>query len=250
MRQRLLLVICLSWFSAVTSYADEIQVLSANNFRQLITAASPSFERTSGHRLVISFASTRGIIDLIKDSKPFDVVLVEDETVAALESQGAVARGSKRVLAIAEMVLMTRPENRVSANTVDELRTVLRRAKSIAYPNPSGGGLSGSLFARILSENALGEMVADKAKWGKNTADVVRMVEQKEVEIGASQRSETRTDVLVFASLPQSLGADVKLSGALSSRAQGSLPAAALLDYLSSSAAGEFITASRLKLVR
>ena len=74
-------------------------------------------------------------------------------------------------------------------------------------------------------------------KLGKNTADVVRMVEQNEAEIGASQRSETRTNVLVFATLPQGLGADVVLSGAISARAKASQPAMALLEFLSSAAA-------------
>jgi molybdate transport system substrate-binding protein len=231
------------------STAEEVRVLSANNFRPLISSAGTAIETATKSTLSIVYDSTGGVQRRVGAGEVYDLILVEDGVIGALEAQGRITLGSRRRIAKAVMVLVVKPERKLTTNSAAEFRRAIEDARAIAFPSPQQGGLSGPVFARILNAAGFNDITAPKFIFARNTADTIRMVEAGEAEIGASQFNEIRTSKLRFVDIPAALGSEIYLSGGVMTSGSASKKEAAqsILDFLSSPKAAKYIEDNRLR---
>jgi molybdate transport system substrate-binding protein len=115
--------------------ADDLNIAVAANFLGTLQQLAPLFEKSSGHHLVISSASSGQLYGQIKQGAPFDVFLSADSNrPKQLESDGLAVPGSRFTYAIGTLVLWSPREG-----VVDRDCKVLRSAKlhmlAIADPN-------------------------------------------------------------------------------------------------------------------
>ena len=86
--------------------ADTIRVAVAANFKPTLEALSHQFEHDTGHKVLISSASTGSLYNQIKNGAPFDLFLSGDERrPKMLDKQGVILKGSRRTYALGQLVL-------------------------------------------------------------------------------------------------------------------------------------------------
>ncbi len=104
-----------------TAHAEPVRVAVAANFAPALKALAPEFEKSSGHRLVLSAGATGKLYAQIKNGAPFDVFLAADEqTAIRLEQEGDAVTDTRFTYAIGKLVLWS-----AQSGLVDEQGQVL-----------------------------------------------------------------------------------------------------------------------------
>src|SRR5450830_329339 len=124
--------------------AAEIKVMSANGLQEVMENLGPKFERVSGHKLAITFATEGGVVKLVQDGKPTDVVIVTGEGIDNLVKYGNAAAGNVTVIAHGEIAVAVRKgAPKPDIWSLEALKRTLLAAKSITYIDPALGSESG-----------------------------------------------------------------------------------------------------------
>jgi molybdate transport system substrate-binding protein len=68
--------------------AADLKVLSAGALRLLMQELAPDFEKTSGNRLVLDFATAGGVEQRIAAGEAVDVAILTEPRIKTLEGDG------------------------------------------------------------------------------------------------------------------------------------------------------------------
>jgi molybdate transport system substrate-binding protein len=156
--------------AASAADADEVTLLSAAVMKPALTELIGEFERTTGHKLTISYDSAGEVRKRIQGGETADVAIIQKPSVEALAQQGKVVAGTVVTLArsgVAVGVPAGRPKPDISS--VDALKRSLLAAKSIAYPDASLGHASGVHFRGVMDRLDITKEIDAKAKLMKGT---------------------------------------------------------------------------------
>jgi molybdate transport system substrate-binding protein len=167
--------------------AAEIKVLSAVAMRPALDDLAPQFERTTGHKLTISYAVAGELRKRIEDGEPGDMTILPTPWFEPLLTQGKITAGSQVILARSTVGISVRagaPKPDISS--VEAVRRSLLAAKSIVYADPAKGGASGVHFVRVLEKLGIVEEMKPKTVLvpGAGAAEVAA---RGEAEIAVSQ---------------------------------------------------------------
>jgi len=116
----------------------------------LMQELAPDFEKTSGNRLVLDFATACGVEQRIAAGEAVDVAILTEPRIKTLEGDGKIARESVALIgraAIGVAVKKGMPHPDISS--VAGFRRSLLVARSVAYTDPASGGTSGIHLAKI-----------------------------------------------------------------------------------------------------
>jgi molybdate transport system substrate-binding protein len=171
----------------LAAQAAEIKVLSAVAVRSALDDLAPKFERTSGHKVTISYATAGELRNRIQGGEFGDMTILPKPAFEPLVTQGRIVSGNTAVFARSSVGVSVRvgaPKPDISS--VDAVRRSLLAAKSIVYADPSKGGASGIHFVRVLERLGIVEEMKPKTKLipGAGAAEVVA---RGEAEIAVSQ---------------------------------------------------------------
>jgi molybdate transport system substrate-binding protein len=133
-------------------------------------------------------------------------------------------------------------------STPEAVKKMLLAAKSVGYPNPSGGAAAGVSFDATLKQLGIAEQMEPKLKRAQGGAGAMKMAAQGEVEIGLTFMSEMEDPGIdVVGALPKSISPPTSLVGFISAHAKDPSAAKKLLDYLSSKEAAAAYKAQRMQ---
>src|SRR5262249_18740959 len=117
--------------------AAEIKVLCSNGLREVLLDLAPEFERTSGHKLNMTFGLAAAFKQKIEAGEAFDVVVLVPRLLDDVVKQGKVTAGSRAVIARAGNGLAIRAgAPRPDINTPETFRPTPLNPNSIPYPKP------------------------------------------------------------------------------------------------------------------
>jgi molybdate transport system substrate-binding protein len=150
--------------------------LSAVVMRPVLGEIVVEFERTTGYKVAIDFATAGILRDRIRSGEVADVTILPRPTMDALLKEAKIAPGSEVILARGTVGVAVRagaPKPDISS--VEEFRRSLLAAKSVVYADPAQGGASGIHFARVLDRLGIAEEMKPKTKLipGAGAAEVV-----------------------------------------------------------------------------
>jgi len=141
--------------------AAEIRVLSIP-FKAPLDELGPQFERTTGHKLIIKYAPSAPLRQLIDNGEPFDVVVIFPNLIDELIKQGKVAAGTRVDIARAGLGLaVTKGASKPDMSSTEAFKRALLSAKSIAY---AAQGPSGIYFVSLLERLGIGAEIKPKLK--------------------------------------------------------------------------------------
>ena len=228
----LILFLCLFASQAI---AAEVQVAVAANFAAPMKQIAEAFEKSSGHKAVLSIASTGKFYAQITNGAPFDVLLsADDETPARLEAEGAAVAGTRFTYAVGRLVLWSATPDGVDASGSVLMKGGFKRL-AIASPKLAPYGAASVEALKKIGAFATNE---NKLVLGDSIGQVFSMVSSGNAEIGFVARSQVfKNGKLERGSawvVPAHLHSPLKQDAVLLLRAKTNQAARQLLQYLKS----------------
>ena len=164
------------WSQAGVANAAEVKVLGAVAMKSALDDLVAGFERATGHRVTIVYATAGVLRDRIKGNEAFDITILPRPFIDPLVRQGAIATGSAAVFARSLVSVGVRagaPKPDIS--TVEAFKRMLLAAKSISYANPAQGGGSGIHAASVIERLGIAADMKPKTKLvpGPESVDLV-----------------------------------------------------------------------------
>jgi molybdate transport system substrate-binding protein len=155
--------------------AAEIKIISSVGVRAALEELKPHFERTTEHKLAITYGTAVPLKRRIDGGESFDVVILTPAMLEDLAKQGKVVPDSRADVAKAGIgVAIKAGAAKPDISTPDAFKQALLNAKSIAY---SREGQSGTLMARVVERLGIAEEMKAKTvletRSGLTAANVV-----------------------------------------------------------------------------
>jgi molybdate transport system substrate-binding protein len=221
----------------IKAEAAELKVLSAIGMQSVMENLAPKFERATGHKVAISFATAGAIVKRVQGGDAPDVVIIPRQGIDTLVKDGKAAEDNVTVLASSGIVVVVRkgaPKPDISSP--DALKRTLLDAKSISYVDPASGGASGIHFAKVLDGLGIANEMKSKTVYPnpKTPAEVGVLVANGEAEIGIHLTQEliSVAGIDVVAPLPGDLQNIVVFAAAIVADAGNAEASKALVNFL------------------
>ena len=217
------------------SIAADIQVLTSGAPSAVQKRLAPAFTKATGHNVVITAETINLILKRLEGDASPDVVVLPRPALAKFEKSGALRPGSMIDLArVGIGVAVKEGAPLPDISTVDALKKTLLNAKSIAHPDPKGGGFTGVHIDRMFERLGIADAVRPKVRLGFAFSGGVAAIAKGESEIGLFNISEIVPikGVTLVGPLPAEYQNYIVFSGALHSRGASPEPAAAYLRSL------------------
>ncbi len=145
--------------------AAEVRVASALAMSVALKAVSSEFEKSTGHKLILSFGTAGQVKSRVEAGDALDVAITTAPSIDDLIKQGKLAPGSRVDVAkvgIGVAVRSGAPKPDISS--VDSFKRALLAAKSISRGDPAAGGAAGVHVARVLVQLGIASDVGAKSK--------------------------------------------------------------------------------------
>jgi molybdate transport system substrate-binding protein len=236
-------VLLLAGLTAGTAGAAEITVVSAGAMRAALEELAPAFEKESGNKLKIEYATAGKVEEKIAADEEIDVAILTKPRADKLVGKAKLVGGTSTMLARVPIALAVKKgAAKPDIGSVEAFKKALLGAKSIAYNDPASGATSGIHMAQVLDKLGIAAELKPKIRLGAQAAGkgVGDLVAQGEAEIGILPASEMMGvgGIDVVGPLPAELQSpDLVFLAASPMFSEKPLPAKALIDFLSTPAA-------------
>jgi molybdate transport system substrate-binding protein len=119
--------------------AAEIKVLSGAAVKPVMSELIPPFERSSGHKVTIDYASPAPVIvNRIEKGEAVDVAIATQQGIAGLVKQGRVTGGNAVDIAkVGVGVMVRKGAPKPDISSVEAFKRALLAAKSIGHGDPA-----------------------------------------------------------------------------------------------------------------
>jgi molybdate transport system substrate-binding protein len=239
--------------AASASLAADIRVFSSGAPADVAKVLAERFTRDTGDRVEFTVANPAGIQEKLKNGETPDIVLLPASVVDGLEKLGALRPGSRSNVARVGVGVVVRTGAPLpDVATADAVRKALLDARSIVYPNPLGGGVTGPALARMMERLGIADAVRPKITLRQAITGGVELVAKGEVELGLFNISEVLPvkGVTLVGPLPAELQSYIVFTAAIHAGSAAPGPAAAFIKVLSAPAAREHWKAGGLESIR
>lgn len=224
------------------SFADDILVAVASNFKAPMEKISAQFSEKTGHKLLISFGATGKFYTQIKNDAPFDVLLSADqEHPAKLVQYNLALKETQFTYGIGKLVLWC-PDSKI----VDSKGEVLLKGsyKHLAIANPKLAPY-GVAAQETLSKLGLWEKGQSRLVFGENITQTHQFVASGNANLGFVAYSQLIIPKQAikgsFWLVPQEMYSPLKQDAILLTKAKNKIAAKEFLAFLKSESAKTII---------
>lgn len=214
----------------------ELKVLSVGPLKTFLEEIGPQFERSTGHKLAITYNVSAALKRQIDAGETFDVALLLPALIDDLLKQSKVAAGTRIDVSRAAVgVAVRKGAQKPDIGSTEAFKRTLIEAKSIAY---SAEGGSGTYFKSVLDRLGIAAEIDAKLKPLASSA-VVPSVAKGDAELAVISPPAILADlgVELVGILPKELQQYVVYTAGVSAAASDADAAKALLTYLTTPAA-------------
>jgi molybdate transport system substrate-binding protein len=188
-----LIVGCAALLVAHTGFAPaaEIKVFSTIGVQSALEEMAPQFEKTSGHKLNISWATAAILVKRVQAGESADLMVLTKQSLDALTKDNKASAGPDAAFAssgIAMVVKKGAPKPDIS--TPDAFKQALLNAKTIAYSDPTHGGASGVYLAKLLERMGIAEQMKAKTRHPPPSGNSAVLVVNGEADLAIQQEPE------------------------------------------------------------
>jgi molybdate transport system substrate-binding protein len=171
--------------------AAEIMLLCAVALHPAIDALIPDFEKSLGHKVTVAYGTAGAVADRVQKGEAADIVISSVPMIDRLQAQGKVMAGDRVIIAkVGIGAFVRKGAAKPDISSADAFKRSMLAARSIAYPDPAGGGASGIYVASLLERLGIAVEMKPKTKLLPPTEVLYASVASGDVEIGFNQISE------------------------------------------------------------
>ncbi|HTC02879.1 MAG TPA: substrate-binding domain-containing protein [Xanthobacteraceae bacterium] len=169
----------------------ELVVFSSIGVRSAAEPLFTQFDKTSGHKLAVTWGTAPMLVKRIEDGDTADVVILSRAGIDTLNKLGKIAPGTDATLASSGVGIAVKAgASKPDISTAEALKRTLLAAKSIAYSEPSAGGASGVYFAKLLERMGIAEQMKPKTKYPPPGGFSANLLMTGEAELAVQQKPE------------------------------------------------------------
>ena len=169
----------------------ELRVFSTIGVQIAIEELGPLFERASGHKLALTWATAPMLVRRIQGGETADVLILNRAGIETLTAEGRIVAGSGGPLASSSIAMAVRAgASKPDISTADALKRTLLAAKSISYTDPAAGGASGIFIAKLLERWGIAEAVNVKNSFPPAGGYAATLLLTGEAELAIQQEPE------------------------------------------------------------
>jgi molybdate transport system substrate-binding protein len=234
------------------SVAADIHVYTSGAPSAVQKSIAAQFSKTTGHNVVITAETLRKVRNTLSKAEHPDVVVLPAPAMNGLEKAGEFKPGTRTDLARVGIGVVVREGAPLpDISTPDALRKTLLNARSIAHPDPKGGGFTGAQVDRMFEKLGIADQVRPKVVLMYAFTGGVANIAKGGAEIGFFNISEIVPvkGVTLVGPLPEELQHYITFVGAVHSRSTAADAAAAFLHALSDPSARDAWKAGGFELI-
>jgi molybdate transport system substrate-binding protein len=224
-----------------TARAADIKLLCAVALHPAIDALIPNFEKSSGHKVTVAYGTAGAVADRVQKGEAADIVISSVPMIDRLQAQGKVVPGSRvdNIAKVGVGVFVRKGAVKPNISSADAFKRSMLAARSIAYPDPAGGGASGIYVASLLERLGIAVEMKPKTKLFPPTEVLYASVARGDAEIGFNQISEilAQPTVELAGPLPSAIQNYTQFAAGFVTGGSQTDAARALITFLSSPAA-------------
>jgi molybdate transport system substrate-binding protein len=179
--------------SAGMADAAEIKALFPVTLRPTAAQVIAQFEKSSGHKVTITFGTAGAVAASVQKGEAADVVITALPQIGDLERQGKIAGGRVILAKVGVGVFIRKGAPRPDIGSVDALKASLLAA-TIVYTDPSAGGPVGIYVAKLLDRLGIGAAMKPRTKLTRGGDANNDAVANGESEIGFNMINEIMID--------------------------------------------------------
>jgi molybdate transport system substrate-binding protein len=161
--------------------------------RPLATQIIPQFEKSSGHKVTITFGTAGSVTASVQKGESADVAITAAPQIDDLERQGKIAGGRVVLAKVGIGVFVRKGAPRPDITSVESLKASLLTA-TIVYTDPSAGGPAGIYVAKMLDQLGIAAAMRPKTKMTRGGEANNTAVVDGEGEIGFNMINEILVD--------------------------------------------------------
>jgi molybdate transport system substrate-binding protein len=234
----------------IAAQAAEIKVLSAVPMEQVMEDVAPKFERATGYKVALTFATLGEVVKRIRDGESADVVVIPREGTDTVVKEGKAAAGHVTVIArsgIAVAVRKGAPKPDISSP--EALKRTLLATKSITYSDPAAGGASGNHFTKVIERLGIVNEMKPKTILAKPGDETGVLVANGQAELGVHQFQVLLSvpGIEIVGPLPGDLQNTVVFAAAIMAGTRSPEASKALVDFLRTPEAAGVIKAQGMQ---
>ena len=193
MNRRFSIVLCMAaaLLAASPVRAADIRLLSAAAMQSVFKEIIGDFERASGHKVIITYATIGGVNQRMLDGEAADVVIGSTLSMPALVKEGKIEPASQVAICktgIGGVVPLG--NSKPPFASVEDFKRALLAAKVLIYADPVRGGAAGVHIAKVLQQLGIAERLKSQITLGAG-GDVTEVtIAQGDGALGLTQISE------------------------------------------------------------
>jgi molybdate transport system substrate-binding protein len=238
------------FLGSITVGAAELKVLSALGMQAVMEDLGPKFERATGHKLAITFATLGATVKRVQSGETADVVIIPQPGIDGFVKDGKALAGNVTVIAHSGTgVAVRKGAPKPDISSPEALKRALLAAESISYSDPAAGGASGIHFAKVLDRLGIANEMKSKTVFAKPPSTIELMVANGEAEIGVTspQGIIAVAGIELVGLLPGDLRDTIVFSAAVMAGATETAASKALVDFLRTPDAAAVIKAKGME---
>ena len=237
--------LCCSPLLAPAAHADQIKVLTAGAFKQVVTALVPQFEAQTGHKVTVDNDTAGALVKRIDGGEAFDVIVLTPGALKQYADKGRVVPASVATLAKVGIGLAVKAGAPVpELKTVEQFRKILLDANKVAYIDPAAGGSSGIYLTGLFQKMGITDQIKPKAVLVPGGLVATRLV-SNEADVAVHQISEILpvAGVTLVGPLPDEIQNFTVYAGGVNAASTHQAAAQAFVSMMSGAGAAETIRA-------
>jgi molybdate transport system substrate-binding protein len=165
--------------------ATDISVFTSGAPVEVEKVLAAKFAQATGNRVLFTVGTVKEIQGKLSGAQKPDVVVLPAAALDALDSEAGLRPGSRVELARVGIGVVVREGAALpDISTADAVRKTLLAARSIAHPDPLGGGFAGAQIARMLVRLGIADAVKPKVTLAYAFTGGVAQVANGDAEIG------------------------------------------------------------------
>src|SRR5436190_11087482 len=122
--------------------AAEINALITTAMKAALDDLLPQFERTSGHKVNITYGPSGGLARRLNAGEPADLIMLASTELDELIKRGKVVPGRTDVARTAIGICVRKGAPKPDVSSPEALKRALLAAKTVAHTAPAGGGIT------------------------------------------------------------------------------------------------------------
>jgi molybdate transport system substrate-binding protein len=176
---------------ATLAGAAEVKVFSTIGVQAALEELTPKFEKASGHKLNITWATAAVLVKRIQGGETADLLVLTKQGLETMVKENKATAGADAVFASSGMAMVVKkgaPKPDIS--TAEAFKQTLLKAKTISYSNPEHGGTSGVYLAKLIERMGIADQMKAKTHYPPPSGNAANLVVSGEAELAVQQEPE------------------------------------------------------------